>query len=277
MKSRKREDKYAKTKKVGTFYFRLFFSYFPPIFPLFFRLPRGPKDRKNSFSLDRLKKPFPHARKNHSRLKISFLVRKFHSRLKISIPGPVFLQPGRGQIEKTILDRKFHSEIEILNFSISHLEIEFFQSLGPLGICPPIFWIRLAWKIPGEGLFRNHLVTISTAVLFWGRAASGPFLENISFPLTINTKIFAIQKKSHLFLRILFSFFALSTPPFPQAIFFPKIPSFLDLRSTLSSREKATWRGWILGTVLDKVAPQEEKENPFFLAREKKVRNPARN
>ena len=82
-------------------------------------LPGGPKDRKNSFSLDRLKKPFPHARKNHSRLKLSFLVRKFHSRSKISIPGPVFLQPGRGQIEKTILDRKFHSEIKILNFSIS--------------------------------------------------------------------------------------------------------------------------------------------------------------
>ena len=106
---------------------------FSRVFPSFCSSePGGPKDRKNSFSLDRLKKPFPHARINHSRLKFSFLVRKFDSRSKISIPGPVFLQPGRGQIEKTILDRKFHSEIEFLNFSVSHLEIEFFQSLGPL-------------------------------------------------------------------------------------------------------------------------------------------------
>ena len=32
----------------------------------------------------------------------------------------------------------------------------------------------------------------------------------------------------------------------------------------------ATARGWVLGTVLDGVAPQEKKENPFFLAREKR-------
>ena len=67
-----------------------------------------------------------------------------------------------------------------------------------------------------------------------------------------------------------FPFFALSAPPFPGHVSSPKSPSFWDLRSTLSRREKATCRGWVLGTVLDGVAPQEKKENPFFLAREKR-------
>ena len=67
-----------------------------------------------------------------------------------------------------------------------------------------------------------------------------------------------------------FPFFCPVRPTLPHAIFFPKIPSFWDLRSTLSHREKATCRGWVLGTVLDGVAPQEKKENPFFLAREKR-------
>ena len=43
-----------------------------------------------------------------------------------------------------------------------------------------------------------------------------------------------------------------------------KIPFFCDLRSTLSRREKATCRGWILGTVLDEVAPQEKRKILFF-------------
>ena len=42
------------------------------------------------------KKPFPHARNFHSRLKFSFSVCNFRSRLIISIPGPVFLWPERG-------------------------------------------------------------------------------------------------------------------------------------------------------------------------------------
>ena len=37
-----------------------------------------------------------------------------------------------GRIEETILDQKFHSDIEILNLSILHLEIDFLQSWGPL-------------------------------------------------------------------------------------------------------------------------------------------------
>ena len=56
----------------------------------------------------------------------------------------------------------------------------------------------------------------------------------------------------------------------PQANFFPRISSFWDLRSTRSSREKATCTGCVLGTVLDGVAPQEKKEIPFVLAREKR-------
>ena len=50
-------------------------------------------------------------------------------------------------------------------------------------------------------------------------------------------------------------------------MFFRKILSFWDLRSALSRRAKATCRGWVLGTVLDGVAPQEKKEHPFFGAR----------
>ena len=66
-------------------------------------------------------------------------------------------------------------------------------------------------------------------------------------------------------------FLFLLCPPRPSpGKFLPKIPSFWDLRSTLSSRERATCRGWVWGTVLDGVAPQEKKEIPFFLAREKR-------
>ena len=72
------------------------------------------------------------------------------------------------------------------------------------------------------------------------------------------------RRAPHLVLRILFSFLCPVHPALPQAIFFPKILSFWDLGSTLSSREKAASRGWVLGTVLDGVAPQEKKENPFF-------------
>ena len=76
------------------------------------------------------------------------------------------------------------------------------------------------------------------------------------------------------FVHPFFLFFPVR-PTLPRAIFFPKIPSFWHLRSTLSRREKATGRGWVLGTVLDGVAPQEKKENPFFLAREKRWGNSA--
>ena len=69
-------------------------------------------------------------------------------------------------------------------------------------------------------------------------------------------------------------FFALSTPPFPKQFSSPKLPSCWDLRSTLSSysRETATRRGWVMGTVLDWVAPQEKKKGKsfFFLVREER-------
>ena len=68
---------------------------------------------------------------------------------------------------------------------------------------------------------------------------------------------------STFFLRILFSFFTVH-PTLPQATFFLKIPTFWVLKSTLSCREKATCRGWVLGTVLDGVAPQEKGKILFF-------------
>ena len=76
---------------------------------------------------------------------------------------------------------------------------------------------------------------------------------------------------THLFLCILFSFFCPVRPSLPQAIFFPKILPFWDLGPTLSRREKATSRGWVLGTVLDEVAPQEKKGKSFFSGARKKV------
>ena len=56
------------------------------------------------------------------------------------------------------------------------------------------------------------------------------------------------------FVQPFFLFFCPVHPTLPQAIFFPKILSFWDLRSTLSSGETVTCRGWVLGTVLDGVA-----------------------
>ena len=70
-------------------------------------------------------------------------------------------------------------------------------------------------------------------------------------------------------------FFLLSPvrPTLPQAISFLKIPSCWDLRSTLSSREKATSRGWVLGTVLDGVAPQGEKGKSFLFSLARKIQS----
>ena len=78
------------------------------------------------------------------------------------------------------------------------------------------------------------------------------------------------RKVSHLLLRILFSFFCPVHPTLPQAIFFPQIVSFWDLRSTLSSRENATSRGWVLGTVLDGVVAQEKRKILFFVHAKKR-------
>ena len=75
----------------------------------------------------------------------------------------------------------------------------------------------------------------------------------------------------NLFCASFFPFFSPVHPTLPRAIFFPKIPSFWHLRSTLSRREKATCRGWVLGTVLDGVAPQGKKGKSFFSGARKKV------
>ena len=69
---------------------------------------------------------------------------------------------------------------------------------------------------------------------------------------------------STIFLRILFSFFCPVHPTLPQAISFPKILSFWDLRCTLSSREKATSRGWVLGDGPGRGCPTGKKGRSFF-------------
>ena len=75
---------------------------------------------------------------------------------------------------------------------------------------------------------------------------------------------FLAPKYTHLFLRILFSFFCPVHPTPPQATFFPRILSCWDLRSTLSSIEKATSRGSVVGTVLDEVAPRKKGKSFLF-------------
>ena len=70
-----------------------------------------------------MKKSFPHARKNHSRLKFSFSVWKFHSRLKISISGLVFRRPERGS------EWKHHSRLK-MSFRIESLIFQSFRKGG---------------------------------------------------------------------------------------------------------------------------------------------------
>ena len=67
-----------------------------------------------------------------------------------------------------------------------------------------------------------------------------------------------------------FFFWALFPPNFSQGIIFPQIPSFWDLRSTLSSTEKATCRGWVFGDGSGRGCLPGQKEIPFSL-RMKKV------
>ena len=74
---------------------------------------------------------------------------------------------------------------------------------------------------------------------------------------------------THLFLCILFSFFCPVRPSLPQAIFFPKILPFWDLRPTLSRREKAT-QGLGFGDGSGRGRPTGKKGKSFFLAREKR-------
>ena len=78
--------------------------------------------------------------------------------------------------------------------------------------------------------------------------------------------------RSHLFFANPSFLFLMPCPPHPFRGQFSsrKSPLSGSSRSTLSGREKATCRGWVLETVLDGVAPQEKKEDPFF-SRARKV------
>ena len=73
---------------------------------------------------------------------------------------------------------------------------------------------------------------------------------------------------SHLFLRILFSFFFCPVhPTLPQEIFFPKILSFWDLSSTLPV-EKSQPPGLGFGDGSGRGRPTGKKENLFSGARQ---------
>ena len=67
-------------------------------------IPRGPQDRKNSFSLERMKKPFPHARNFHSRLKFHSLEIKGRFRKRVVLANvPSFRFSFRGNIRRNHL------------------------------------------------------------------------------------------------------------------------------------------------------------------------------
>ena len=95
---------------------------------LFTCLPRGPKDRKNECSLDRVIKPFPCARKAIFTCYLHSSAEKF-ARSKFSVPGLVLLLPEMGRIEKTLSIG--HFDIEILNLQ-SRISKFFFFNLWAL-------------------------------------------------------------------------------------------------------------------------------------------------
>ena len=76
-----------------------------------------------------MKRPFPHARKNHSRLNFVFSVWNFHSRLKFSIRGLFCGQRG-ARNEKTILDWKFHSVLKAWFFQYCLSRLNFVYRLA---------------------------------------------------------------------------------------------------------------------------------------------------
>ena len=144
----------------------------------------------------------------------------------------------------------------------------------PIRAAPPVSWPKSLWRECAKlwPSCRNIVQRLGLGSPRPGREslrAGAPRFSKKSLEKSLDTAVLKVWNPP-FFVHPFFLFFALSPRTLPQAIFLPKIPSFWDLRSTLSRREKATCRGWVLGTVLDEVAPQEKKENPFFLAREKR-------
>ena len=72
---------------------------------------RAQRSRK-SFSLERMKRPFPLTRKNHSRLKPSFSAWNFSFSLETLNPGPCFSAARKGLGMKNILDWELHSVLK---------------------------------------------------------------------------------------------------------------------------------------------------------------------
>ena len=115
------------------------------------------------------------------------------------------------------------------------------------------------WKVLGRPNYRHNAVTE-----FDGKLVS--VATRIQITGTDFTSV-GLHSVAHLLLRIFF--FALSTPPFPRQ-FLPPNSVFLDLRSTLSSRERQPAEAGFQTQFGTGVAPQEKKENPFFFWRAKK-------
>ena len=96
--------------------------------------PRGPGERKNSFSLEGMKKE---SIPTHETFILAW---NFHSRFekfildwKLQSQALFFCGQGGAWNEKTHSRLKMSFRIESLIFPIVPLEIEFFQSWGPLG------------------------------------------------------------------------------------------------------------------------------------------------
>ena len=89
-------------------------------------------------------------------------------------------------------------------------------------------------------------------------------------PTLLSTNFFHSCLFTHLFLCILFSFFCPVRPTLPQACFFPKIPSFSVLWSTLSRKENATCRAGFWGRFWTG-SPHRKKGKSFFSGARKKV------
>ena len=88
-----------------------------------FEMPRGPCDRKNSIPIENF----------NPGLKVSISIENFNLEIENFNPA-VFLFTGPSWCFREGLDRTFQSMIDRSKFSIPKAAIEFFQSLGPLGV-----------------------------------------------------------------------------------------------------------------------------------------------
>ena len=103
--------------------FRFWGSREHPPKPPFWKPSQRARDRKKSFSLERI----PSRRKFSFSLEMFILGLKISFSIGISIPGPVFLRPERGQERNVILDWKFHSALKAWFFRYCLLRLNSFN------------------------------------------------------------------------------------------------------------------------------------------------------